>query len=254
MSDGLTRDKYLGGKLELWQPANGYRAGIDPVLLAAACPAKPGQTVLELGCGIGTAALCLATRVPELSLVGVERQAEIAALARRNAEGCAAQMEVVEADLAQLPAGLRQRSFDHVIANPPYFLRSASHPSTHAAREAAVGEETPLSVWLEVAGKRLLPRGWLTMIHRPERLADLLGGLDGFGSVQVLPLQPRAGRDANLVLIRARKGGRAALRLHAPLLLHQGRMHEFDGEDYTAAVAAVLRSGAALPGFGEFPK
>ncbi|MDV7144592.1 methyltransferase domain-containing protein [Tropicimonas sp. TH_r6] len=250
----LTRDRYLGGTLELWQPVDGYRAGIDPVLLAAACPAKPGQTVLELGCGIGTAALCLAARVPDLSLVGIERQPEIAALARRNVEDCGAPMEIVEGDLQHLPAALRQRSFDHVIANPPYFLRSESHASSHPSREAAMGEETPLHVWLEVAGKRLVPKGWLTMIHRAERLADLLAGLDGFGSVQILPLQPRTDRDASLVLLRARKGGRAALRLHAPLLLHRGRMHEFDGDDYTETVSSVLRRGAALPGFGDFPK
>lgn len=246
----LTRDAYLGGRLALWQPARGYRAGIDAVLLAAACPAEPGQSVLELGCGTGTASFCLAARVPGLALTGVERQPEIAALARRNGAENDIPMEVVEADLADLPAALLRRSFHHVIANPPYFQRETSHASPHEGREAAMGEETPLALWIGTAARRLAPKGWLTLIHRPERLADILGVMAGLGSVQVQPLQPRQGRDASLLLIRARKGGRAPLRLHAPLLLHRGKMHEFDGDDYSEGLSTVLRGGAALPGFG----
>ena len=53
----LTRDAFLGGRLYLWQPRTGYRAGVDPVLLAASVPARRGESVLDLGCGVGTAAL-----------------------------------------------------------------------------------------------------------------------------------------------------------------------------------------------------
>ncbi|WP_321186420.1 tRNA1(Val) (adenine(37)-N6)-methyltransferase [Aliiruegeria sabulilitoris] len=246
----LRRDEYLGGRLSIWQPAKGYRAGIDPVLLASACPAEPGQSVLELGCGVGTAALCLAARVPDLDLVGVERQAEMAVLARRNAVDCGARVEIFEADLTQLPPELRQRSFDHVIVNPPYFLRDRSHSSPHSAREAAMGEETALADWIAVAARRLAPKGWLTMIHRPERLGNILGNFAGLGSVQIQPLLPREGRDANLIVLRARKGGRAPLRLHAPVILHQGRMHEFDGDDYRPEISRLLRDGAPFPGLG----
>jgi tRNA1(Val) A37 N6-methylase TrmN6 len=250
MGETLSQDAFLGGRLFLWQPTSGYRAGVDPVLLAAACPARSGESVLELGCGVGTASLCLGARVADLRLVGVERQASLADLARRNARDTGTEMEVVIGDLDQLPAELRQQSFDHVIANPPYFLRTESVASGHAGREAAMGEETPLHAWLAVAARRLVPKGWLTMIHRPERLADLIAGLGALGSVHIQPLQPRAGRDAALVLVRARKGGRAALRLHAPLVMHAGDHHLRDAEDYTSEIRAVLRDGAALPGFG----
>lgn len=249
----LTCDAYLGGRLALWQPAEGYRAGIDPVLLAAACPARSGESVLELGCGTGTASLCLAARVADLALTGIERQPEVAALARRNAAENRIPMTVIEADLAHLPAGLRQGSFDHVIANPPYFRRDISHPSRHAAREAAMGEETPLATWVDVAARRLVPGGWFTLIQRPERLDGILGALRDLGSVQIQPLAPRAGRDAKLILLRARKGGKAALRLHAPLILHEGQTHERDGDDYTDGLTSVLRGGTALPGFGAAP-
>ncbi|WP_116132462.1 tRNA1(Val) (adenine(37)-N6)-methyltransferase [Tropicimonas sp. IMCC34043] len=245
----LTRDHYLGGRLALWQPAAGYRAGVDAVFLAAACPARPGESVLELGCGAGTAILCLGARVRGLRLAAVERQEEMADLARRNAEDAGLALDLHVGDLADLPAGLRRQAFDHVIANPPYFDRGASLRSGHAAREAAMGEDTPLASWLQVAARRLRPKGWLTLIHRPARLADILAGLGDLGSVQIQPLIPRRGRDANLVLVRARKGGRAQLRLHAAVVLHEGHAHLRDGEDYTAAIRSVLREAAAFPGF-----
>ena len=80
----LSDDKFLMGRLRLLQPLRGYRAATDPVLLAAACPATPGQSVLDLGCGAGAAALCLATRVPGLALAGLEVQPEYADLAARR--------------------------------------------------------------------------------------------------------------------------------------------------------------------------
>jgi tRNA1(Val) A37 N6-methylase TrmN6 len=251
MSAPLTRDALLGGRVHVWQPAKGYRAGVDAVLLAAACPARPGQSVLELGCGVGAASLCLAARVPGLRITGVERQPEMADLARRNAAEAGAPFEAITGDLRALPERVRQIGFDHVIANPPYFRRDTSHPSDHPSREAAMGEDTPLADWLGVAARRLAPGGWLTLIHRPERLADLLSGPASLGSIAVQPLAARGGRPASLVLLRARKGGRAPLVLHSPLVMHSGARHERDGEDYTPELRAVLRDAAPLPGFGD---
>ncbi|MDK3016968.1 tRNA1(Val) (adenine(37)-N6)-methyltransferase [Pseudodonghicola flavimaris] len=244
----LSRDGFLGGRLRLWQPRRGYRAGVDPVLLAAAVPARAGQSVLELGCGAGAAILCLAARVPGLEATGVELQPGYAALARRNAADNDLGLEVICADLAALPAELRRRQVDHVIANPPYYRAGAHTRAADSGRAVALGEaETPLALWLEVAARRLAPRGMLHMIQRTERLPEILAACAGrLGSLEVLPLAARAGRAPDLVILRARKGGRAAFRLHAPLLLHQGACHGQDREDYAPEIAAVLRHGAAL--------
>lgn len=246
----LTCNGFLGGLVQVWQPVAGYRAGVDPVLLAASVPASPGQSVLELGCGAGAAILCLAARVKGLHLTGVELQPAYADLARRNADQNGVPVEVAQADLTALPTDLRQRQFDHVIANPPYYRPGAHSPAADTGRSIALGEQTPLADWIAVAAKRLAPRGYLHMIQKADRLPDMLSACgNGLGSVEVLPLSARTGRAAELVILRARKGGRASFRLHAPLILHAGDRHHKDGDSYTEEISAVLRDGAALPGF-----
>lgn len=244
----ITEDKFLGGQLVLMQPRDGYRAGVDPVFLAASVAAHPGETVLDLGCGTGAAGLCLATRVEGLKVTGIERQPDYADLAARNAFANGLDMRVVIADLANLPPELREESFDHVIMNPPYHLRDRSTTSDDAGREGALFEETPLATWVDVATRRLKPRGYMTLIQKAERLPEVLKAMDDrLGSVLVKPLLPREGRAAVLVLVQARKGGRGAFRLAAPLILHDGAEHVGDVESYRREVSAILRDGAHLP-------
>ncbi|WP_116085345.1 tRNA1(Val) (adenine(37)-N6)-methyltransferase [Tropicimonas sp. IMCC34011] len=245
-AEPLTRDAFLGGRLTLLQPAKGFRAGIDAVLLASACPAKSGQSVLDLGCGVGTAALCLATRVPGLHLTGLERDAAIADLARRNSDAAGIAMEVLTGDIAAPPPALKAMSFDHVIANPPYFDAARATAATDAYRDSAMREDVPLAAWTHLAAKRLRPGGWLTFIQRADRLGDLLGAAEhaGFGSLRIQPIAGRAGHLARLVLLNGRKGGRGALELAAPFILHEGPAHISDGDDFTSAASAILRDGA----------
>jgi len=248
MIDTLTRDAFLGGKLHLWQPKTGYRAGVDPVLLAASVDAKPGQSVLDLGCGVGAAMLCLGARVSGVAPTGLELQPDYADLARRNSSETGIDAEVVTGDLADMPTNLRQRRFDHVIANPPYFDRNASTAANDTGRETALGEATPLADWVKVAAKRCAPQGYVHLIHRAERLPDLLAAMTGrLGSIEVLPLIARPGRTARLVLIRARMGGRADFQLHHGIILHDGAAHDGDRENYSKAITCVLRDGTALP-------
>lgn len=245
--DQLTQNAFLGGRLTLFQPRDGYRAGVDPILLASVVPACAGQSVLELGCGAGAAILSLLTRVEGMQGHGVELQPEYADLARHNAVQNRLPLDVTGADLNALPDALRQQRFDHVIANPPYYRSGAHSQARDVGRSVALGGGTPLAAWVEVAARRLLPRGYLHVIQRMDRLPDLITACEGrLGSLEVLPLAARSGRAPDLVILRARKEGKSPFRLHAPQILHQGDRHTGDVESYVAEIRAVLRDGAAL--------
>ncbi|CAM3394596.1 tRNA1(Val) (adenine(37)-N6)-methyltransferase [Paracoccus nototheniae] len=244
MSD-IRIDGFLDGRLRIAQPAHGYRAGADAVMLAAACPAIAGQAVLELGCGAGTASLCLGLRVPGLDLTGLERQLLYADLARQNATVNRIALTVLTGDLARPPADLRARVFDHVIMNPPYFLGGT--PAPDPGRAGARREETPLSLWIDAGLRRLRQGGWLVVIQRADRLEGVMAGLSGrAGGITILPVAGRAGHPAGRVLVAARKGARSPLRLLAPLITHAAASHARDAEDLTALARAVLRNGAPI--------
>lgn len=203
---------------------------------------------------MAVASLCLAERVAGVSVVAVEKQSAYAALARRNVEEARATaraaVQVVEADLTELPLALRQRSFDHVLMNPPYFHRHQGSPAPDVGRDMARGEQTGLAEWIEVATRRLGPGGTLSLIQRIERLPDVLAAIDRrLGGLQVLPIQPRASQPVGLFLLRARKGRRDAFQMRPPVVMHRGMRHGAADDGYSDTIEAALRCGKALAGF-----
>lgn len=239
-----TDDAFLGGQLQILQPRNGYRAGIDPVLLAASVPALAGQSVLDLGCGVGTAALCLGRRVPGVALTGLERNPDYADLARQNAARNALPLEVLEGDATAPPATLRALSFDHVITNPPFHDAAARTPATDTAREGGLSG-ADLFAWLDQAVRRLAPKGTLTVIHDAAALPTILAAVkDRVGAITVRPLAPREGRAATRIIVSAVKGARAPFALAPTTILHAGASHGTDRPDYTPEINQILRQGA----------
>lgn len=247
-ADALSCDGFLNGRLQLLQPRVGYRAATDPVLLAAFVPARPGQRVLDLGCGAGTAGLCLASRVPGLDLHGMELQPDYADLARRNAADNDLAVHVHEGDLRFPPPALRALVFDHVLMNPPYYPAAAATAAADNGRDKARREsEAGLADWVHAALRRLLPGGVLTIIHRTERLTQILARIEAAaGSVVVLPLSSREGRPASRVLVRARKGRVGPLVLLPPETVHAGSCHQRIGGGYTDRIRQVLEGTADL--------
>lgn len=241
----LREDGFLDGRLRILQPVKGYRSGADAVMLAAACPASPGEMVLELGCGAGVASLCLGWRVPSLYLAGLERQEQFADLALRNGRTNGINLHVESGDLSEMPQALRSKSFDHVIANPPYFV--AGTKASDSGRSASRQEITPLSMWIDAALRRLRAKGTLTVIQRADRLDSLLVALKGrAGAINILPVTAREGRDAGRVILIARKESLTPLRLLSPFVMHVGRKHLRDGDDLSEEASAVLRHGKAI--------
>ena len=230
-----TEDLLLGGRVRLEQPAKGLRAAIDAVLLAAAIPARAPEAVLELGCGTGAALLCLAARVPGLVLHGVELDAGLAEMARRNAAGLGA--SIVAGDIRGALPECR-----HAFANPPYWPGGSASPIA-LRRNAAHEAEAGLEDWAGALARGLVRRGTASMILPAARFGQAAAALRGAGcgSLTMLPLWPRAGVAAKRVILQAIKGGRGPDRLLSGLVLH-----EADGS-FTAAAEAVLRHAQALP-------
>lgn len=241
---GLTEDTLLDGRVRFRQPANGARAAIDPVFLAAAVPAEAGQSVLDIGCGSGAAMLCLAGRVPQCRVVGLELQRELARLASDNAllNGMEGRVSVIAGDLLRPPPRLSPGMFDHVMANPPYLERGRGTPPPDPAKAAATMEGTAdLGDWMRFAAAMVRAKGTVTFIHRADRMDALIGQLSGrFGEIAVFPLWPGEGRAASRILVQGRRQVAAPARLLPGLVLHRP-----DGR-FTPAAEAVLRGGEKL--------
>ncbi len=235
-------DTLLGGRVRLRQPAEGYRVAIDPVLLAAAVPARPGSRVMDLGCGVGAAALCLLSRVPEAEATGWEIQEDLAALARENGRlnGCRRQFHVVLGDISDRGAALAG-TCDEVMCNPPHQPAAAPAAPDPAKARATHEGGTALEDWIEAALFHARPKGGITLIHRADRLDDLLAAFRGrAGGIVVFPLWPGRGKPAKRVILRAVKGSEAPLRLATGLTLHR------DDGTFTPEAEAVLRDGEGL--------
>ncbi len=244
MGEPATSDGHLlGGRVRYSQPVTGFRSGIEPVLLAAAVPARPGQRVLEGGSGAGAALLCLAARVPGLFGVGVERDAALASLATRNAAANGwPDLRFIAADIGAAP-GLEPGSFDHACANPPYHP-SGGTASPEARRESAKRAPAGLfDLWAATLAAALRPRGTLTFILATGSLPAGMAAFTAAGCppTALLPLWPKPGRAAKLLLLQGVKGSRTPVRVLPGLVLHN-----VDG-GYTPQAEAILRHGAALP-------
>ena len=234
-----TSDALLDGQVLLRQPRDGFRAAIDTVLLAAAVPAVEGDRVFELGTGCGAAALCLARRVPGVHVTGIELQPSLVRLAGENvrANGAQGSVDIMLGDVAgPLPPRV-QGLFDCAMFNPPYLEAARARLPAAAGRAVAnVEAGGGLAAWVSCAHATLRPKGSLTLIHRADRLDDVLTCLRArFGGIAILPLWPRAGQPARRVVVRARKGVATPLTLTAGLVLH-----EADGR-YTPEADAILR-------------
>ncbi|MEQ1709379.1 MAG: methyltransferase [Terricaulis sp.] len=241
----FTEDAILGGRLRVRQPARGYRVNLDTILLAAAVEAKPGARLMEAGCGVGAALLAVAMRTPGATLVGIERDANMAAIARENValNAMGDRVEIVTGDALERSAngGVPRGVFDGVFFNPP-FDEPGEGRAPAATRAYAHVADAPIDAWVAALADRLRGGAALTLIHRAAKLSEILAAFEGrLGGVEIIPIHPRAGEPAKRVLARARKGSRAPLRLLPGLALHDA-----SGAKYAPEVDALLRGEGEL--------
>ena len=234
-----SQDRFLNGRIAIRQLVGGFRSGLDAVMLAAAIP-EGGREILELGAGAGAASLCVAARLPSSTIVGLEVDEELTALASENARanGMETRVRFVAGDALSIPADLK-REFTHVFANPPFHGSEGGIVPPDAGRSRALHDEGRLADWFETGLKRTASGGTFTAIIRADRLGEALGNLPGSG-ITIFPLWPRKDEPAKRVIIQARKGSGAS-----PVLLPGLVLHDADGH-YTAEADAILRRGRSL--------
>ena len=238
----------LNKSLALHQAPDGFRTSMDSVMLAASCPAKTGQTILDLGCGVGSAGLCVLKRVEGTSLTGVDIQRDHIDIANKNAaiNNMAERTSFVCADIRhELDIG----TFHHIICNPPYKEAGAHKQSPSPAKARAMGHtenDLTLQSWITCAWHHIKGQGSLTIIHEAEQTDSLIHALYSenggkrFGGVEIIPLYPKEGIPAKRVIIRAYKHKKS------PSVIHNGIiMHEEDGT-YTKKADNILRHAASL--------
>ncbi len=240
----VVENALLCGRVRLRQPARGYRAGMDAALLAAAVAPRPGERLFEAGCGAGAVLMQIAARHDALSLTGLERDSSSAALARENAglNGFGDRITVIEGDVAAGFRSLGLPPFDWAVSNPPFFDDPGALRAPAPGKQGAWMADDGLAAWTGLLLKAVREGGRIVIIHRADRLADLLALLgDKAGSFAIRPIQPFAEEPAKRVLVRAIKTGKAPLRLLPPLVLHNR-----SGAKHTPESEALLRGEAAL--------
>ncbi|MDC9700940.1 MAG: methyltransferase [Alphaproteobacteria bacterium] len=240
-------DGFLDGRLHLLQSRDGYRAGLESVMLAAAVPAEPGDRILEPGLGAGVAALCVAFRVEGTHITGIEIEPTMASLSLENAlrNDCADRLHVVIADVTMpmvCSNEIASDSFDHAFANPPFYLENCSRvPENAEKRSAHTRQEGALDLWIRFMIRKVKNGGSLSFILPTDSLKEVLFSFDGCaGDTLVFPLFPRIGEPARRILVRSYKGKKGPLKLLPGMVLHDlnGRVSPEADE--------ILRKGKAL--------
>jgi len=242
VADNETIDMLLDGRVLLRQPKEGYRVAIDPILLAASIEANPNDRVLDVGSGVGAAALCLAARCRGVEIFGLELQPKLVEISQSNAAESGLDVSFLEGDLLDPPSTIAAGGFAHVMANPPYLPPDRADPRTGAAKAMShIEGAARLSHWVAFLLRMASPNGTVTMVHRADRLDEILSLLHGHaGEIVVFPIWPRPEVSPKRVIVRARVGSLAPLRISPGIVLHEAESR------YTGMASNVLINAAPL--------
>ncbi|MDV7339192.1 methyltransferase [Terasakiella sp. A23] len=245
----LSEDLFLDGRVRLLQPVDGYRAATDPVFLAASIPAKPNQKILDVGCGVGAATFCLEARVPGVHVTGLEIQETLVAIAEKNKKLNEKEETVrfVQGDVTHRTMDPEPNSFDHVMANPPFYESGSGHrPPNEIKARAHMEEDASLQDWVNYMLRMTKPKGTISFINRVERLEETLAALQGrLGDLVLFPLWSMSptgaqARGAKRFILQGRKGIKTPMKFASGLVIHE------DEGGYREKAAAILKDGAAL--------
>ncbi len=246
---GETLDELRHWDLWVIQSKEGYRFGIDSLLLGALASPPQSGLVLDMGTGCGVLSLILARRFPKIQICAVEIQRSLARRAKRNAKlnGLSPNIRVVEGSFTDLPQLIEGDSFDYVIANPPYYRvhsgRRNPNPEKAIARHEIHGD---LGNLVKNAFYALKFRGRMGMVFDALRVVDLLNNLreGGIEPKSIRFIHSMVDQDAKLVFVEGVKGGKKGETRVAPPLIVYKRPHRYHEEVTELIGAYKWRSSA----------
>ncbi len=214
----------LNRKVALFQPEKGFKTTQDAVLLAAACPAKNYDRVLDMGCGVGGALFCLLWRTPTLHITGLDIESTYLDLAQKNATENSRNISLIESDIATYKVAHSEQRYDHIICNPPYFDSKDHSPSPIDIKAKARGYQNGserVDEWIKCARDNLKSNGSFSIIHKAEKLDTLLALLNkSFGATEIFPIYSKVHNAAKRVVIRSYKDRHSPCTLHPPVIMH----------------------------------
>lgn len=238
--DQFTQDTFYGGQIKIIQSRDGYRFSIDAPLLAAIVTPKAGDTLIDLGTGCGIIPILVNARIQGIHITAVEIQPELADLADKNVanNGLADSIDVIQADIRQLPLKAVSGPFDWVISNPPYHGAQSGRINPNPQRAMARHEiMIDLAQLLTSARKILRTGGYFATIYTANRAVELLIQMrsSGIEPKWIQWVHGKVDEPAKLLLVKGVKAGQPGVQIAAPLVVYRN-----DGQ-YTPAVQKMMQ-------------
>ena len=213
--------------LKIIQKQDGFCFGIDSILLSDfAKELKNGSKVVDLGTGTGILGIMLCAKTEISKIIGIEIQKEMAEMAKRSIKlnNLQNRFEILNENIKDISKQLKEGTFDAVITNPPYKKIGTGITNENKNKLIARHEITAnLEDFIKVAHKLLKDKGTFYMVHRPDRLVDIIEKLRKYNlePKNIRFVHPKVNKEPNMLLIKAIKNAKPFLKIQPPLYVYE---------------------------------
>lgn len=240
MNENISVDSFLSGKIKVNQNNLGYKSGTDAVLLASIVNAKFGQKVLDMGSGVGVAGLCLASRIADIEVYGIEVHNYFYEMALKNSLENQLNSKYIPTLGSILNKDVFDFKFDAIMSNPPFYKNHDNKKEFNLKQQGNIEGDAKLSDFIKFAFANLKNNRYLYIIQRSERLKETLDLLTPkhWGSIELHPIYSYTNKPAKRFIVIAKKLGS-----QNNSILHYGIVMHKKNTIYTSRAERILRDG-----------